>query len=216
MKEMLEYKGYYGSINCSLKDNILYGKLEYITALVNYEAETIEQLKEAFQEAVDDYLETCASLGYEAELPCKGSFNVRIGHELHMKAALAAKAQGISLNEWVTQALKNAVLIEDLAKQAEDISAGKLSKHKSPLFSSRAVYAVISDGFIKPTHPVESNSNIRDLLSTTDWYTKLSQMTHTENPDQTDTLYKTILAPGIFNNVVEPFRATLCLPKNEK
>ena len=67
MKEMLEYKGYYGSINCSLKDNILYGKLEYITALVNYEAETIEQLKEAFQEAVDDYLETCATLAYKAE-----------------------------------------------------------------------------------------------------------------------------------------------------
>lgn len=54
----LEHKGYCGSINFSQTDNVFFGKLENISALVNYETETIEQLEAAFREAVDDYLDT--------------------------------------------------------------------------------------------------------------------------------------------------------------
>ncbi len=31
--KMLEYKGYYGSIEASVEDNLLYGKLEFIAIL---------------------------------------------------------------------------------------------------------------------------------------------------------------------------------------
>ena len=67
MKKSLVYKGYQGSVDYCPKDKILYGKLDFITALVNYEAETLEQLEKAFRDAVDDYLETCATLAYKAE-----------------------------------------------------------------------------------------------------------------------------------------------------
>lgn len=106
--KMLEYKGYYGSIDASIEDDILFGKLEFISALVNYEGETVQELKTAFEEAVDDYLETCKAKGYEPELPCKGSFNVRVGHDLHLAAAVKAKELGISLNDFVRNALSNA------------------------------------------------------------------------------------------------------------
>ena len=64
---MLKYKGHCGSIAFSKKDQVFFGKLENISALVNYEAETLEQLEKAFRDAVDDYLETCATLAYKAE-----------------------------------------------------------------------------------------------------------------------------------------------------
>jgi predicted HicB family RNase H-like nuclease len=41
MANLLQYRGYYGSIEASPEDNCLYGKLLYIQALVNYEAETV-------------------------------------------------------------------------------------------------------------------------------------------------------------------------------
>ncbi|WP_020396624.1 type II toxin-antitoxin system HicB family antitoxin [Thiolinea disciformis] len=107
--KMLEYKGYLGSIDASIEDGVLFGKLEFISALVTYEGETVSTLKVAFEEAVDDYLATCAAKGYEPETPCKGSFNVRIGHDLHLAAALKAKEMGISLNDFVRHALSNAV-----------------------------------------------------------------------------------------------------------
>lgn len=106
--KMLEHRGYFGSIEASVEDGILFGKLEFISALVNYEGETVQELKAAFESAVDDYLQTCQIKGYEPEIPCKGSFNVRVGHDLHLAAAVKAKELGVSLNDFVRNALNNA------------------------------------------------------------------------------------------------------------
>lgn len=107
--KMLEHKGYYGSIEASVEDGVLYGKLEFISALVSYEGETVQELKAAFNDAVDDYLSTCKAKGYEPESPCKGSFNVRVGHGLHLAAAVKAKELGITLNDFVRTALSGSV-----------------------------------------------------------------------------------------------------------
>jgi predicted HicB family RNase H-like nuclease len=95
------YKDYQGSIKVSIEDNCLHGKIEFINDLINYEAETVEQLEQEFHKAVDSYLDTCISLGMEPKKPFKGSFNVRIGEELHAKAAKRANEIGKSLNDYI-------------------------------------------------------------------------------------------------------------------
>ena len=67
----------------------------------------MEEITKDFHDAVDEYLLFCAENGKEAEKPLKGSFNVRIGPELHRKASLAASKRGLSLN----------ALIEDVVRQ---------------------------------------------------------------------------------------------------
>ncbi|SKA86570.1 Predicted nuclease of the RNAse H fold, HicB family [Thiothrix eikelboomii] len=106
---LLEYKGYLGSVEAAIEDGILFGKLEFISALISYEGETVKALQTAFEAAVDDYLASCEAKGYEPELPCKGSFNVRVGHDLHLAAMLKAKELGISLNDFVRQTLNQAL-----------------------------------------------------------------------------------------------------------
>lgn len=54
----MQYKGYYGSIEIDHESLILYGKLKFIKALVSYEGESVRGIKEAFENAVDHYLET--------------------------------------------------------------------------------------------------------------------------------------------------------------
>ena len=105
MSNLLQHRGYYGAIEASPEDNCLFGKLLFIRALVNYEGETVAELTAAFRAAVDDYLADCASMGAEPEVPCKGSFNVRVGHELHMAASIAAIQQNITLNDLTRRAL---------------------------------------------------------------------------------------------------------------
>jgi predicted HicB family RNase H-like nuclease len=105
MNPQLQYKGYVGSIEASTEDKCLFGKLLFIRALVSYEGQTVAELEAAFREAVDDYLQICEQLGQKPEIPCKGSFNVRIGHDLHLAAALAATRQNVSLNDLTRQAL---------------------------------------------------------------------------------------------------------------
>jgi predicted HicB family RNase H-like nuclease len=112
MKDLMEYKGYYGSAHYDDDDRIFNGKVEYLRSLVSYEADAAKHLRKAFEEAVDDYLELCERTGAAPEKPFKGSFNVRIGPELHRKAALKAMRKGVSLNNLVTEALK-AVIAED-------------------------------------------------------------------------------------------------------
>ncbi|ACO78956.1 HicB protein [Azotobacter vinelandii CA] len=105
MSNLLNHRGYYGSVEVSPADNCLFGKLLFIRALVSYEGETVAELTAAFRAAVDGYLADCEALGRTPEIPCKGSFNVRVGHELHMAASLAASRQNITLNDLTRRAL---------------------------------------------------------------------------------------------------------------
>ncbi len=110
MKNMMRYKGYYGSVNFDADDLIFYGKLEFINALISYEGETAKEIDAAFKGAVNDYLDTCSVREVEPERPFKGSLNIRIGRELHEKAALIAKEIGCSsLNEFIKQALDHEI-----------------------------------------------------------------------------------------------------------
>ncbi len=59
MKNLMYYKNYYGSVHFDDKELIFYGKIQFIKALVSYEAINANVLLEAFEKAVDDYLELC-------------------------------------------------------------------------------------------------------------------------------------------------------------
>jgi predicted HicB family RNase H-like nuclease len=109
MKTTNKHKGYIGSVEVNFEDNCLRGKILFIRDLVTYEAESPGQLQEEFQAAVDDYLETCEQLGVEPDQPHSGSFNVRIGPDLHYAAAKAAYLEGNTLNEFVRLAVKDRV-----------------------------------------------------------------------------------------------------------
>ncbi len=106
MKDMMIYKSYYGSVHYSAEDQILFGKIEFIRSLVDYEGTDVKNLRTAFEEAVDDYLELCEEEGKKPEKPFKGSFNVRTGSDLHRRAVIFALSKGKNLNSIVTDALE--------------------------------------------------------------------------------------------------------------
>ncbi|EJG9788951.1 type II toxin-antitoxin system HicB family antitoxin [Klebsiella pneumoniae] len=109
MNNLMKYKGYYGSSSISIEDGVMHGKLECINDLVTYEGSTVAELRAAFEEAVDDYLLTCEEIGKSPDKTMSGSFNVRIGEYLHKKAYLAAKSRGMTLNDYVKQAVEDAI-----------------------------------------------------------------------------------------------------------
>ncbi|WP_439327707.1 type II toxin-antitoxin system HicB family antitoxin [Lonepinella sp. BR2357] len=104
---LLNYKGYVGTIEPDLENNVLFGKLAYIRDLVTYEAETLPDLEKEFRASVDLYLSDCASLGKTPDKPFKGVFNVRISEELHRMAVIAAG--DMSLNAFVGTAIQEKV-----------------------------------------------------------------------------------------------------------
>ncbi len=104
MSSLLQYKNYFGTVEHSVKDNCLYGKLAFIRDLVTYEATTVEELVNEFQVAVDDYLVDCEKMEHKPDIPCKGTFNVRPGPERHRATILALK-NGQKLNAFINEAI---------------------------------------------------------------------------------------------------------------
>src|SRR5690554_6056928 len=107
--QVLKYRDQIGSMEIDADDCCLHGKLLYINDLVTYESDSVDGLRREFEAAVDDYLETCAELGQEPNKPFKGSFNVRIGPELHKSLAYKASELGINTNEAVIKAVSEFV-----------------------------------------------------------------------------------------------------------
>ena len=108
-KEVISYKEYIATISFAAEDDVFYGKIEGISDLISFEGRSVDELKQGFKTAVDDYLESCESTGKTPEKSFKGSFNIRMSAELHKKAFETAKYRRISLNKLVQQALEKEV-----------------------------------------------------------------------------------------------------------
>ena len=65
--ETMRYKGYAAHIEYSDKDGCFAGHIAGIRDIVGFHGESVAGLCSAFEEAVDDYLETCAKLGREPQ-----------------------------------------------------------------------------------------------------------------------------------------------------
>lgn len=103
--KVLEYKGFQGSVDFSIEDGVLHGKVLHITDLVTYDADTLPELIKAFEETLEDYIATCKAIGKEPNRPLSGTFNVRIGQVLHMAVAKFSTREGKSINEFVREAI---------------------------------------------------------------------------------------------------------------
>jgi predicted HicB family RNase H-like nuclease len=109
MSNVLEYRGFLGTVEYSAADDILYGKVIGVKSLISYDGEGVQALRKDFEEAVDDYLEMCEERGVEPEKTYKGSFNVRISPELHQTLALYSASRHQSMNAAVEEAIKQYV-----------------------------------------------------------------------------------------------------------
>ena len=109
MKNVLEHKGYTGTVEFNAEDEVFFGKLNGIRDVVSFEADSVFKLKKAFKDAVEDYIETCSKLGKDPDKEFKGSFNVRIKPRLHRLAVIKSTAMKISLNQFVEQVIAKEV-----------------------------------------------------------------------------------------------------------
>ena len=102
----MRYKGYYAKVEYSEEDECFVGHIAGIRDVVGFHGESVGELRQAFEEAVEDYLETYKKLGKRPNRPYSGRFVARISPDLHARIALQAELKGQSLNQWVGEALE--------------------------------------------------------------------------------------------------------------
>ena len=128
MKGMMEFNDFKASIHYSSEDDVLFGKIIGIDDSITFEGSSISSLKKAFKDAVEDYISICREIGKEPLKSYKGTFNVRIDPDLHKEAVMKSSEQGISLNQFVENAISNLVTDPRFSKQkANDLAV----KHRA-------------------------------------------------------------------------------------
>ena len=103
----MEYKRYHGKVDFDEEAEIFHGEVINVKDVITFEGKSVEELKQAFQDSVDDYLAFCEERGEEPEKPYSGRFLIRTDPELHKRIAFEAKKKGKSLNLYVNEALAN-------------------------------------------------------------------------------------------------------------
>lgn len=98
---MMTYKGYVGIAELDADAGVLHGRVAGLRDVVTFEATSVDELRRAFEESVDDYLAYCAQRGEDPDKPCSGTLSLRLPPELHREAALRAEMTGTSLNQWI-------------------------------------------------------------------------------------------------------------------
>jgi predicted HicB family RNase H-like nuclease len=80
---------------------------------ITFRGDSVEKIKQAFEEAVDAYLAGCVENNEEPEKPLAARRVVRVSAALHSMIALAAKHEKKSVGEWLDEVRKKPGATED-------------------------------------------------------------------------------------------------------
>lgn len=106
---MMTYKGYRGSVRFDDAAEIFHGEVTGVRDVVTFQGRTVDELKTAFQESIDDYLEFCKSRGEDPDKPYSGRFLLRVDPALHRRLVELSGDDGDSLNNWIASRLQGFV-----------------------------------------------------------------------------------------------------------
>jgi len=113
MRDSLKYKGFIGSVHFAAEDRVFYGKVEGVNDLITFEGSNVDDLEKGFKYMVDEHIKDCEKNNTPLEKSYKGNLNIRLSPELHKKAVHNASIRGISLNQYINEALKKEIASSD-------------------------------------------------------------------------------------------------------
>ena len=102
----MTYRGYEAVVEFDDQANIFHGGVINTRDVITFQGTSVPELKQAFKDSVEDYLEFCRKRGEEPDKPFSGTFTVRIPPDLHRQVVQEAKRRGKSLNAYVIDKLR--------------------------------------------------------------------------------------------------------------
>lgn len=104
----MSYRGYTARVDFDERDDLFVGRVLGLRTIISFHGQTVQELRSAFEAAVDDFLQECEEAGIKPEKPASGRLLLRLPPETHGAALVAAQAAGKSLNQWAADVLRKA------------------------------------------------------------------------------------------------------------
>ena len=102
----MEYKGFVATAEFDDEAEVFHGEVLCIRDVVTFQGRSVDELKKAHEDSVDDYLEFCKQRGEEPNKPFSGRLLLRLPPDLR-EVYVAAKHHRMSLNAWIVEQLEN-------------------------------------------------------------------------------------------------------------
>lgn len=103
MDKPMTYKGYCARIEYSDKEECLIGRISNIQHSITFHGDSVKEIRQAFEEAVDAYLDGCAQRNEVPEKPSDNRTIVRLSPALHSVLSLVAGNENKSVNTWLAE-----------------------------------------------------------------------------------------------------------------
>jgi len=87
----MQYKNYMAKVEYNDEAGVFHGEVIDLRDVITFEGESVGELRQAFEDSVEDYLEFCAQRDQEPEKPFSGRLLLRISPELHRQISMLAK-----------------------------------------------------------------------------------------------------------------------------
>ena len=100
---------YHAKIEYDEELDLFRGEILGLSGGADFYGKNPKELRTEFKRSLQVFLEVCKEKGIEPKRHFSGKFNLRIPPELHEKLAIAAQAQGKSINTLAQEALQERV-----------------------------------------------------------------------------------------------------------
>jgi predicted HicB family RNase H-like nuclease len=97
--------GYDARIDYDPETDMFRGEILGLNGGADFYGKNPKELRQEFKHSLAVFLEVCAEKGIEPRRNYSGKFNLRIPPELHERLAIAAQAEGKSINALAAEAL---------------------------------------------------------------------------------------------------------------
>ncbi|KAF0109832.1 MAG: protein encoded in hypervariable junctions of pilus protein cluster [Chloroflexi bacterium] len=102
----MKYLDYEAVVEYDENARVFHGEVLHIRDVITFQGATVDELEQSFHESVDDYMAFCAERGESPEKPYSGKLILRIPPDLHRKVSARAKAEKVSVNHLISEALE--------------------------------------------------------------------------------------------------------------
>jgi len=109
---MMQYKGYLSKVEFDDLANVFHGEVVNIRDVITFQGRSVDELHEAFQASVEDYLAFCAERNEEPERPFSGQFMIRLSPEQHRRILASAQKAGMNTDMWIAETLVHAAGVD--------------------------------------------------------------------------------------------------------
>ena len=107
---LMTVDGYHARIDYNEETDLFRGEILGLSGGADFYGSNPAELRQEFKKSLAVFLEVCKEQGIAPRRQFSGRFNLRIPPELHERLAIAAEAQGKSLNALAQEALQNSVV----------------------------------------------------------------------------------------------------------